>query len=919
MRKFFTFIALFSIAGIMALRAQSTSSNLETQPITDRTLLFSVSDTGTYLPITWGLDLAWLSETNIRRGINYMGADIIDVVRSSFTPTDSLVNGQLQTDEQNTLNERLNIINTWLGPMDIILNCDHPSVHEWYIGNAAHWAELIDVTTRLHQAAGHTVNSVSPFNEPDYGWGQYTGDGMADFYDIAGELRNKQLFNDIRICGGNTLNCDQALSWYNYLKSRLDEGNTHQLAGSFDSYATFFQTVRANGDHATADELHNTMEAMVGVEYGMQTGIWWGTAELSRGEFCKASGGRRLAYAEHRDNWTAAAVYRSPSEKYQAFVGSSERQAATTTYRFVSTERDVYFDGHGPQREYVVEVPGGTGYQDGQSNAECVVNITWGDDVQPVVDGDYMIVNRKSGYILEVANASTTDGATLRQYTNSGASHQQWNVTPVDTRIGDDFSYFQITNANSGNSPDVLNWSLDEGTNIIAWTFTNINQQWFLEYAEDGYFYIRNRHSAMCLAPINYSTGNGAKIVQYEKDGDESQQWRFVPVGVTLDDVAPAAPTNLVATANEASVKLNWDANAETDVTGYTIFRKAADDENYQTIGRNINSTSFVDNTATQGGPYTYAIKAIDKSVNSSEYSTAVSASPTTENGLVAVYDFEDDLLDGSVNANDAAANESVTYTSGKTGDKAASFDGEDAYVQLPADIANVDEITFATWIYWNGGSIRQQIFNFSNGEDDYIYLNPRTRFGIVKDGEEEYLGGDRLTIDAWSHVAITLSDTAACLYINGELADKSNEFTVNTMDIKPVLNYIGRGESLSNSDVYVNAVIDDFRIYNYELSATEVLALASVGSAVHSNIENAIAVYPVPASETLNVQLDGTFTGSNATVGMYDMNGRLVLEKLVTNVSEMQLNVSEVPQGIYILKVNDSAISVTKRIIIQH
>ena len=111
------------------------------------------------------------------------------------------------------------------------------------------------------------------------------------------------VFKDVRICGGNTLNNDEALTWYNYLKDVLDEGNTHQLAGSFDRFAAFFTAVRANGHHATADEMHNVMEAMVGLEYGMQTGIWWGAAEYARGEFCKASQGERLAYAEHRNNW----------------------------------------------------------------------------------------------------------------------------------------------------------------------------------------------------------------------------------------------------------------------------------------------------------------------------------------------------------------------------------------------------------------------------------------------------------------------------------------------------------------------------------------------------------------------------------------------------------------------------------------
>lgn len=97
----------------------------------------------------------------------------------------------------------------------------------------------MDVTARMHQEAGRRVVSISPFNEPDYGWGQ--GD-IGDFYNIAAELRKNARFDSIRISGGNTLNCDQALSWYNILQSRLDEGNTHQLAGSFDNYAAFFST-----------------------------------------------------------------------------------------------------------------------------------------------------------------------------------------------------------------------------------------------------------------------------------------------------------------------------------------------------------------------------------------------------------------------------------------------------------------------------------------------------------------------------------------------------------------------------------------------------------------------------------------------------------------------------------------------------
>ncbi|HEY6914832.1 MAG TPA: RICIN domain-containing protein, partial [Paludibacter sp.] len=425
----FLVIILFLGFGITSIKAQTTSAsnNLVAQPIPDRTVSYSVTDAGVSKPIIWGLDLAWLSESNIRRGIAFMGADRVDVVRASFQPTLPLVNGDLQTAQINDLNTRLNLIDLTGTKTKVVLNCDHPSVDASYIGNPVNWALLIDATTKRVQARGRKVISVSPFNEPDYGWGQYSGsNGQLDFYNIAGELRKNTRFDSIRICGGNTLNCDQALPWYNYLKARLEEGNTHQLAGSFDNFANFYQTVRANGDHATGDELHNVMEAMVGVEYGLQTGIWWGTAELARGEFVKASDGMRLGYAEHRPNWTAASVYRGIDGKVQAFGGTSERQGVTTTYRFVSKDRDVYYDGYGPQREYTMVMPGGTGYQVGQTNAERVVNITWGADIQPVINGRYILVNRMSSKVLAVPLGSTTGGTALRQYSSTGATYQQW-------------------------------------------------------------------------------------------------------------------------------------------------------------------------------------------------------------------------------------------------------------------------------------------------------------------------------------------------------------------------------------------------------------------------------------------------------------------------------------------------------------
>lgn len=335
------------------------------QPIADRNVAFSTTDAGLDKSIQlWGLDTAWVSESNIRRGIAFMGASQVDLVRVAFTPTAALVDGALQTEEAELLDLRLDYVDL-VGPHKLVaLNADPPAIDPWFRESGAsefavRWAELMDITAQRCEARGHTVVAAAPFNEPDFSTHQGS---MNDFYNIAGVIANNPRFDDIRITGGNALNPDVAIDWYEYLRDKLQEGNTHQLAGSFDSYADFFSRVVSYGHRAVNDELHNLMEAVVGVEYGMETAIWWGTAELARGEFVRASDGRRLAYAEHRPNWTAAAVYRAPDGRIQAFGGASERQATTTTYRFVAKDRDVFFDGHGPMREYTMVIPGGTGY-----------------------------------------------------------------------------------------------------------------------------------------------------------------------------------------------------------------------------------------------------------------------------------------------------------------------------------------------------------------------------------------------------------------------------------------------------------------------------------------------------------------------------------------------------------------------------
>ena len=73
----FLILALFasSFVFVQGQSVVSTSDFFVAQPAADRMVAFDVEDEGVSTPITWGLDLAWLDENNIRRGVAFMGID----------------------------------------------------------------------------------------------------------------------------------------------------------------------------------------------------------------------------------------------------------------------------------------------------------------------------------------------------------------------------------------------------------------------------------------------------------------------------------------------------------------------------------------------------------------------------------------------------------------------------------------------------------------------------------------------------------------------------------------------------------------------------------------------------------------------------------------------------------------------------
>lgn len=820
---------------------------------TDVTIPFTTQVQGVKTPVLWGLDTAWPDEWNIMRGTSFIGKEQLSVGRVSFQASDLIGDdGQLSADQKKDLDNRLRLVSL-SGVKDISLNSDHEVLcdkeehsfktkEEWeawkqkaaqhrknYVGRPAEWIKLFKATTDYCRTKGFNVVSIAPFNEADFtAWNQGS---MADFKEICRLMREDAYFDDIRVSGGNTLNCDEALKWYNGLSPYLTEGNTHQLAGSFDNYAKFFETVRANGHHATADELHNVMEAIVGVEYGMQTGIWWGFDGRARGEFCKATFGERIAYGEDRPHWTAAAIYRMPDERIQLFGGTSERQANNSSYRIVSTDKVVYFDGYGPTHEYIMELPGGTGYQNGQTNAERVLEIHTGEDVPLApINGTYTIMNKTSRKVLMPQNGSMARAVKLTQGAYKSKEYQQWTVVPVNSRTGGDFSYFHITNVASQYHPNVENGSFSNGGSIILFNANDNLEQWYLQYAGDSYWYIINRHSGKCLEVAGGSTQEGAYITQSAFNGDDRQLWRLLPTHAECEKIKPRTPTGLKATATHSAVTLTWTPNADTDIAAYIILRTEEGNAEWNTIARDVTEPFFVDNTVTQGKSYTYKIKAVDHSQNRSTASATITASTTQERGIVAAYQFEDALDDHTPHLMHCTHYGEATYVTGKSGDKALQLDGANDYLQLPTAIVHRDEFTIALWIKWQPGNKWQRIFDFGNSEQQYMFLtannadNGMMRLAAKNGGAEQRFDICSLGTYTWKHITLTIGRDTISVYIDGKERASTTDFDIRPSDFFPVCNYIGRSQFAA--DPLLKANIDDLRIYNYALSADEVAAL---------------------------------------------------------------------------------------------
>jgi hypothetical protein len=203
--------------------------------------------------------------------------------------------------------------------------------------------------------------------------------------------------------------------------------------------------------------------------------------------------------------------------------------------------------------------------------------------------------------------------------------------------------------------------------------------------------------------------------------------------------------------------------------------------------------------------------------------------------GLIAHYTFNETsgttAADSSGNGNTGTLTNMTgsEWTTGKVGG-GLTFDGTNDYVGLGNVHNNLGDATVSAWVYVQGGSgtwrsilMKNKILGFELNSGNGITLF----FGNGSAWGSGVNSASTVSMNQWVHVAGTRPGSTVTMYIDG-VSDGtgSNSATgSNSLSLG-----IGARQLVSSANGHLPGIIDDVRLYNTALSASDVSALAAMG-----------------------------------------------------------------------------------------
>lgn len=271
---------------------------------------------------------------------------------------------------------------------------------------------------------------------------------------------------------------------------------------------------------------------------------------------------------------------------------------------------------------------------------------------------------------------------------------------------------------------------------------------------------------------------------------------------------------------------------------------------------------------------------------------------------LIAHYAFDGNANDSSgYNRHGTVFGATLTQDKDGNPDSAFYFDGTNQYIDL-GDWENGGAMTFAFWARWDAFNGYSRIIDLSNGtrNDDVNIFNWSTSNEIsfyvhnTDIGNYTYVKTPAITVGQWDFYATTVDESGRMkIYKNGGLiADKIGGYPIKFL--KRIYQYIGK--SIYGSDGYFKGAIDELKIYQKALSATEIISLSN-NTLSMSEVKNKTKDFYIIKNQIICKSSEKLNDVKNVFV--YSLAGQKVYEsKIIQN----QTDLSFLKKGIYVLKV---------------
>ncbi|MCX6345300.1 MAG: hypothetical protein NT018_09550 [Armatimonadetes bacterium] len=463
------------------------------------------------------------------------------------------------------------------------------------------------------------------------------------------------------------------------------------------------------------------------------------------------------------------------------------------------------------------------------SNAIVLYNdIDWGphwdyiDIAQPV--GNTFTITASAG-----ANGSITPSGAV--VVNQG-SNQTFNITP---NAGYAIAQVTVDGANQG-AIATYTFSNVQTTHTISATFV----------ALPTYTITASAGANGTISPtgaVSVTQGNNKTFTFTPDTG-------YVVDQVTIDGGAPVAAgasytfTNVTANGHTIAITFkpaptftitaSSDANGTISPTGAVIVTQG----NNQTFTMTANSGYRVSRVLVDGvsvgavTTYTFSNVIVAHTISAEFIST----------DFVAYWKFDEtsgaSAYDWSGNGKNGTLFNSSAWAAGLF-NNAVNIPGGTSYVSVPSGIVlGLTNFSIATWVKLTTVATNMRIFDFGTSATNYMELTPKhsdtngvLQYVIRTPGTVNTVSGAAaLPTGSWQHVAITRSGITNTLYRNGvQVGQITRTLSPNSLT-STTINRIG--DSQTSAHPHLDGLVDDFRIYNKALTATEITNLYNAGVA---------------------------------------------------------------------------------------